>query len=147
MTTKKQIENLLKEAMRSGDDVRKSTYRMALSAIKLAEVEKVAELNDSEMNAVLQKEVKSRRETIADAEQAEREDIIQAAMAEIAILVELLPEPMSMEELESMAKDAIEETGATSIREMGQVMKVLMPRTQGRATGEQTSQVVRKLLQ
>jgi uncharacterized protein len=147
MTTKTQIETSLKDAIRSGDDVRKRTYRMALSAIKLAEVEKVGELSDTEMISVLQKEVKSRRETITDAEQAGRNDIIQAAQAEIAILEELLPEPISQDKLEAMAKEAIEEVGAKSIREMGQVMKVLMPRIQGRATGEQTSQVVRKLLQ
>lgn len=147
MNTKIKIENLLKEAIRSGDNVRKRTYRMVLSAIKLVEVEKIGELNDSEIISVLQKEVKSRRETIADAEQLDRKDIIDEAMAEIHILEELLPEPMSTEKLQEMAKAVIEEVGATSMREMGQVMKVLLPRVQGRATGEQASQVVRKLLQ
>jgi uncharacterized protein len=147
MVTKKQIENLLKEAIRSGDDVRKRTYRMLLSAARLAEVEKIGELDDSEVIAVLQKEVKSRRETIADAEQAGRPDLIDAANAEIAILEEFLPEPFSLEKLEVLAKEAIAEAGATSIREMGQVMKILMPRLQGRARGDQASQIVRKLLQ
>lgn len=147
MATKKELENSLKEAIRSGDEVRKRTYRMALSAIKLAEIEKIGELNDSEMIAILQKEEKSRRETIADAEKLGRNDIIEDALAEIAILEELLPEPMSMEKLEEMAKEAIEEVGATSIRDMGQVMKVLLPRVKEVAKGEQTSQVVRKLLQ
>jgi hypothetical protein len=147
MVTKKQIENLLKEAIRSGDDVRKRTYRMLLSAARLAEVEKIGELDDSEVIAVLQKEVKSRRETIADAEQAGRPDLIDAANAEIAILEEFLPEPFSLEKLEVLAKEAIAEAGATSMREMGQVMKILMPRLQGRATGDQASQIVRKLLQ
>jgi hypothetical protein len=147
MVTKKQIEDLLKEAIRSGDDVRKRTYRMLLSAARLAEVEKIGELDDSELLAVLQKEVKSRRETIADAEQAGRPDLIDAANAEIAILEEFLPEPFSLEKLEVLAKEAIAEAGATSIREMGQVMKILMPRLQGRARGDQASQIVRKLLQ
>jgi uncharacterized protein len=147
MDTKKQLENLLKEAIRSGDDVRKRTYRMALLAIRLAEDVKAGELNETEIASVLQKEAKSRRETIADAEKAGRNDIIQAAEAEMAVLGELLPEPMSMEKLESLAEEAIEQVGATSMREMGEVMKVLMPRVQGEATGEQVSQVVRKLLQ
>lgn len=144
---KDQLEKGLKEAIRSGDDVRKRTYRMILSAIKLAEVEKIDNLSDSEINAVLQKEVKSRRETIADAEKLDRKDIIEDALAEIAVLEELLPEPMSMEDLERIVKDVINEVGATSMRDMGQVMKALTPRVQGRATGGQTSQVVRKLLQ
>lgn len=144
---KDQLEKGLKEAIRSGDDVRKRTYRMILSAIKLAEVEKMDNLGDSEINAVLQKEVKSRRETIADAEKLDRKDIIEDALAEIAVLEELLPEPMSMEDLERIVKDVINEVGATSMRDMGQVMKALTPRVQGRATGGQTSQVVRKLLQ
>jgi uncharacterized protein YqeY len=118
---------------------------MILSAISL-QMLKNRWLNDSEMIAVLQKEVKSRRETIADAEKAGRPDIVEDAKAEIAILDELLPESMSMNELEALAKEAIDEVGAASMREMGQVMKVLMPRLQGRATGEQASKAVRKLM-
>lgn len=147
MTTKKQLEEALKEAMRSRDDVRKRTLRMVLSAIKLSEIEKGEDLENSELMAVLQKEVKSRRESITDAQRAGRSDIVDASEAEIKVLEEYLPEPLTSDQLELMAKEAIDEVGATSMREMGQVMKVLMPRLQGQATGEQASQIVRTLLQ
>jgi uncharacterized protein YqeY len=96
--------------------------------------------------AIIQKEIKSRRESIVDAERANRPEIITQAEQEITILQGYLPAAFSEEELESIAKTAISEAGATSIREMGQVMKILIPRLQGRATGDQASQVVRKLL-
>jgi len=146
MTIKAQLENDLKEAMRANDDLRKRTIRMALSAIKLAEIEKGATLEDSAMLVTLQKEIKSREEAIADAERANRPDLIAASQAEMAVLQAYLPKQLSAEELEGLAKQAIEESGATSIREMGQVMKLLVPRLQGRATGDQASQMVRKLL-
>ena len=146
MTIKSQLENDLKEAMRSNDDLRKRTLRMALSAIKLAEIEKGAALEDSAVIATLQKEIKSREESIADAERAKRPDLIAASQAEMSVLQAYLPKQLSEAELEELAKQSIEEAGATSIKEMGQVMKLLVPRLQGRATGEQASQMVRKLL-
>jgi uncharacterized protein YqeY len=146
MNTKGIIENDMKDAMRNKDEVRKRTLRMALSEIKLAEVAKGDALDEAEIIAILQKEVKSRREAIADAERADRPDLIVDANADIAILETYLPQPLTPAELEALAQEAIEETGATSMREMGQVMKVLMPRLEGRATGQEASQAVRKLL-
>ena len=147
MDIKSTFQSDLKDAMRSGDETRKSTLRMALSAMKLAEVEKNAQMDEAAYLAVIQKEIKLRRESIADAEKANRPELITQAEAEIAILQAYLPAALSEEELENLAKDAIAEVGATSVRELGQVMKILMPRLQGRATGEQASQVVRRLLQ
>jgi uncharacterized protein YqeY len=146
MNIKTQLENALKDAMRANDEVRKRTLRMALSSIQLAEIEKGAALDESGLLGILQKEIKSRHESITDAERAGRQDLIGAAQAEIAILEGYLPKPFAQSELEELAKQAIGEAGATSMREMGQVMKVLMPRLQGRATGDQASQAVRKLL-
>lgn len=146
MTTKVDLENSLREAMRSGDAVRKRTLRMALSAIRLAEVEKRVALDGPAVLAILQKEIKSRRESISDAEQAGRPDIAAEAETEISILEGYLPQPLSPAELEAMARAAIDEVGATSPREMGQVMKILMPRIQGRADGALASQIVRQLL-
>ena len=119
---------------------------MTLSSIKLAEVEKKRELNEDEVLVIIQKEVKSRHEAIEDAQRADRPELIKAQEDEIAILKTYLPEELSEAELEDLARQAIEEAGATDIRQMGQVMKVLMPRLQGRATGQQASQTVRKLL-
>ena len=147
MDIKSTFQSDLKDAMRSGDETRKSTLRMALSAMKLAEVEKNAQMDEAAYLAVIQKEIKLRRESIADAEKANRPELITQAEAEIAILQAYLPAALSEKELENLAKDAIAEVGATSVREMGQVMKILMPRLQGRATGDQASQVVRRLLQ
>ena len=145
MTSKEQLQNELKDAMRAGDNLRKSTLRMALSAIKLAEVDK-GQLEDDDILAILQKEVKSRKETIEDARRSERPDMIETAEQEIAILEGFLPEQLTPEELEELARQAIEESGASSMREMGQVMKILMPRLGGRATGGEASAAVRKLL-
>lgn len=147
MNTKSQLENALKEAMRSRDDVRKRTVRMALSAIKLAEIEKGGALDETALLAILQKEVILRRETIVDAQRANRPDLVAESEAEISVLEGYLPQAFSPEELETLARQVIAELGVTSPREMGQVIKALRPRVQGRATGDQVSQAVRKLLQ
>ena len=148
MDTKTKLQNALKDAMRAGDTLRKDTLRLAIAAIQMAEVQPGSkELDEAAYLAIVQKEVKSRRESIADAERAHRPDLIAAAEAEILILEEFLPKGFAPEELEALARQAVAEAGATSIREMGQVMKLLMPRLQGRATGDQASQAVRKLLQ
>jgi uncharacterized protein len=147
MGLREQLEASLKDAMRAGDEVRKRTLRMALSAIRLSEIDKGARLDDSGVMIILQKEIKSRQESIADAERANRPDLISESQAEIAVIEEFLPKAMSAAELEEMARQVIAEVGATNVKEMGQVMKVLMPRLQGRASGDQASQVVRRLLQ
>jgi uncharacterized protein YqeY len=147
MDLKTTLQSDLKDAMRHGEEIRKSTLRMALSAIKLAEVEKGSHMDEAAYLAIIQKEIKTRRESISDAERANRPELIYQAEQEIKILQAYLPPALSPQELEAMAKAAISEVGATSLREMGQVMKILVPKLQGRATGDQASQVVRKLLQ
>jgi hypothetical protein len=146
MNIKEKLENDMKDAMRNKDEARKRTLRMALSEIKLAEIDKGEALDEAGVIAIIQKEVKSRREAIADAERASRPDLVADANTEIAILETYLPQQLTPEELDALAQEAVDETGATSMREMGQVMKVLMPRLEGRATGQEASQAVRKLL-
>ena len=147
MDLKTTLQADLKDAMRHGEETRKTTLRMALSAIKMAEIDRRTQLDEAAMLAVIQKEIKSRRESIDDAQRANRPELISQAEEEIKILQGYLPAALSPEELEILARAAISEVGATTIREMGQVMKVLMPRILGRATGDQASQTVRRLLQ
>jgi uncharacterized protein len=146
MNIKQQLENDVKEAMRAKDELRKRALRSALSSIRLAEIEKGSALDDAALMAVMQKEIKSRHETIVDAERAGRADLATEAQAEIGVLEGYLPKPFATEELENLARLAIREAGATSPKEMGQVMKILMPQLEGRATGNEASQVVRRLL-
>ena len=147
METKLKLESDLKDALRAGDNLRKNTLRLALSAIRLSEIDRGSKLDESAVIAILQKEIKARNESIEDAQRAGRPELEEAAREEIKVLQVYLPQAMNPEELEAQAKQAIAEVGATSLREMGQVMKVLLPRLAGRATGDQASQVVRKLLQ
>jgi uncharacterized protein len=147
MTTKADLELALKDALRAGDDLRKSTIRMVIAAIKLAEAEKKGTvIDEAAVHTLIQKEIKARREAIADAEKLNRNDLIAAAEAEIGVLESFLPKQLTPDELEALAREAIAEVGAASPKEMGQVMKVLIPRLQGRAAGNQASQMVQKLL-
>ncbi len=146
MDIQKQIEKDFKDAFRAGDEVRKRTLRMVLASIKLAEIDQGKPLIEEEVSAILQKELKSRQESIADAKQAGRPDIVAEAESEISILEEYLPQQLTQDEINILANEAIAEVGASSPQEMGNVMKVLMPRVKGRADGSVVSQTVRKFL-
>jgi uncharacterized protein YqeY len=146
MAIQSRLEEDQRNALREGQDLKKSTLRLALSEIKLEAVSKQRSLNDDEVVIVLRKQVQIRKEVISDAERAGREDMITEAEAEIAILEEYLPAPFPEEELENLAKEAIAEIGATSMAESGQVMKILMPRLMGKVPGGEAHQVVKKLL-
>jgi hypothetical protein len=147
MDTKQNLENALRDAMRAHDDARKRTFRTALSSIKLAEVEKGSPLDELAVVSLLQKEVKSRRETINDAQKAGRPDLVALAEEEIAILEEFLPQPLSDDELRAATRAVIAEVNASSPADMGKVMKELLPRLQGRAANDRVSKMVRELLQ
>ncbi|MGD2158810.1 MAG: GatB/YqeY domain-containing protein [Anaerolineales bacterium] len=145
-STKQQLTQALKDAMRAKDDLRKSTIRLAMAAIKNAEIERRGELDEPTLLGILQKEVKLRRETIDEARRAGRDELVAEAEAEIAVLEQFLPQPLTQMELENLAREVITEVGADSPRQMGQVMKNLMPRIQGRADGKQASLIVQRLL-
>lgn len=146
MTTLKSLQNELREAMRSGDQVKKQTLRMVISAIKLAEVEKRQPLEEDDILAVLQKEAKSRSETIAESREAGRDDIVEQTEKELEILQSYLPDAMSPEELDEEIKAAIAEAGSVGPQDMGKVMKIVMPRVKLRADGKEVSARVRALL-
>jgi hypothetical protein len=146
MNTKDRLAQDLKDAMRAKDEIRKRTIRMALAAVKNAEIDQQTELGETEILVILQKEVKSRNETIEGAEKAGRDDLIAEANHEIEILEKYLPQAISPEELEAIVTETIADINATSMKEMGQVMQAVMPKVRGRADGKDVNQIVRKLL-
>jgi uncharacterized protein len=146
MNTKTKLNEAVKEAMRSGDETGKRTLRMVLAAVKQVEVDKRIELDEAAVMAILQKEVKTRRESLEEAKTAAREDLAVAAQAEIDILNTFLPKAMSADELRELARQAIAETGASTPADMGKAMKAMMAKVAGRAPGDQVSAAVRELL-
>jgi uncharacterized protein YqeY len=147
MDTKEKLESALKEAMKAGDEVGKRTVRMALAAIRQAEIDRQVKLDELAALAIIQKEIKTRRESVEEARRANRPDIVAATEAEIAVLQAYLPEALSADELQSMVAAAVAEAGAVSPADMGKVMKLLMPRLAGRAPGDRVSAAVRQALQ
>ncbi len=147
MDKKQEIQSALTAAMKARDEDTKRTLRLVMTVIKLAEVEERDEIDESRILSILQKELKTREDSIKEAEQAGREDLIEAAKKEIEILNKFLPQQMSQEELHALALEVIDKTGAESIRDMGKVMSSLMPKLAGRASGQEASKIVRDLLQ
>jgi uncharacterized protein len=146
MHPKEQMNEDLKIAMKSGDTFRKDTLRLLLSVIKQSEVDTRTTLTEEQVFGLLQTEAKKRRDSIQEMRGANRNDLADKEQAELTLLESYLPEQMSREQLEVEARKAIQESGATSAKEMGNVMKVLMPRVKGRADGKMVNEVVKALL-
>ena len=146
MDTKAKLNESMKEAMKSGNDLRKRTIRMVLAAIKQVEVDKRTDLDDMAVTALIQKEVKNRREALEEAKKANRSDLIADNESEIKVLEEFLPKAMSSDELHALVQAAIAETGAAAPSDMGKVMKVVMPKVAGRAPNDAISAAVKELL-
>jgi uncharacterized protein YqeY len=142
METKEKLEIALKEALKAGDDVRKRTIRMVLAAVRQVEIDRQISLDEPAVISIIQKEIKTRRESVEEARGANRPDIVAATEAEIAVLKVYLPPALEPDELKALVDAAILETGAASPADMGKVMKLLMPRIAGRATGDQVSAMV-----
>jgi len=132
--------------MKSGDEVRKRTLRMVLAAVKQVEVDKRITLDDMAIIALVQKEIKNRREALEEAHKANRPDLAAENEAEIAVLEVFLPKAMPAEELRALVQAAIAESGAASMTDMGKVMKIVMPKVAGRAPNDMISATVRELL-
>ncbi len=146
MDTKAKLNESMKESMKSGDELRKRTIRMVLAAIKQVEVDKRTDLDEMAITALIQKEVKNRREALEEAKKANRDDLVAANEAEINVLEEFLPKAMSADELRALVQAAITETGAAAPSDMGKVMKVVMPKVAGRAPNDAISSMVKELL-
>jgi|SRR5690606_8529654 len=133
MSLKARITDDMKAAMRAGDKSRLGVIRLIQAAIKQREVDERIELNDAQVLAVLEKMVKQRRESIAQFEAGNRQDLADKEAAELAVLAAYMPEPLSAAELDALIEQALAATGATSIRDMGKVMAQLKETTAGRA--------------
>ena len=141
-----ELEEEVKEAMLARDNARRDALRLILSSLKSAEKDLQRPLSDEEELQVLQRERKKRHEAAEAFRDAGREAQAENEEAELAVLEEFMPEPLSEEELERIVDDAIAETGATSLGDLGRVMADVMPQVAGRADGSVVSQLVREKL-
>ncbi len=146
MNLKTRLQEDLKEALRARDERRKAVIRMALAAIQLAEADQGGELDEAGIIGVLQKEVRRRQETVEELRGTDRVDRLAEEEAELAILESYLPRMLTREEIAAEAQAVIKEVGASGPKDMGAVMKALMPRMKGRADGRVVNEVVRELL-
>ncbi len=142
MTLRERLHEDTTAAMRSGDALRRDVLRMAQSAIYNTEKAKRSPLSDDDVQAILAREVKTRRESVEAFRNGGREDLAAKEEAEIAILGDYLPEALSEDELRALVDEAIAATGAASARDLGKVMGWLSPRTRGRADGKVVSGMV-----
>ena len=146
MTLKSRINDDLKAAMRSGDARRRDALRLLLAAVKQREVDERKELGEADVVGVIERMIKQRRESIVQFEKGRRQDLVDKEAAELSILQSYMPKPLTSEELQVLVLEAIREVQATSPKEMGKVMAILMPRVTGRADGKVVNTLVREAL-
>lgn len=130
---KARLTEAMEEAMRAKDSERLGTVRMALSALKQVEVDERIELDDARVLAILDKQVKQRIDAAKQYRDANREDLAAREDAEVVVLREFLPQPLTDDEIAALIEEAISQTGASSMQDMGKVMGILKPKLQGRA--------------
>ncbi|MGV7975999.1 MAG: GatB/YqeY domain-containing protein [Anaerolineaceae bacterium] len=146
MDNNQRLKDDLQKAIKDQDPLRKRVLRLLISTIQLAEIAKGTQLSDSEFIAVVHKEIKTKLDTIADAEKAGRAEMVAESRLEIKELEAYLPKQLSEAELVVMVEEIIHETGASSPKDMGQVLKLLIPKLAGRATNQDASRVVKDCL-
>ena len=142
MTLASRLQEDLTAAIRAHDDLRRDTLRMVISAAYNESKKARRDLTDDEVVHVLTREVKTRTESVDAYTKADRPEAAAKERAEIDIIRDYLPEQLDPAELERLVREAVDESGATSARDMGKVMAVLMPKVRGRADGKQVSALV-----
>ena len=145
-SSKDKVLDDIKTAMKAKDKERLGTLRLISSAIKQREVDDRVELDDDGVLSVLEKMVKQRKESITQYKDAGRDDLLAKEEAELVIISEYMPEALPAEEVESLIRKAIDETGASSMKDMGKVMGILKGQLQGRADMSQVSSQIKSLL-
>lgn len=145
-TLRSRLEAGLKAAMRSGDQTAKDTIRFLLAAVKNAEIDKRGPLSQQDAISLLQRQAKQRQDSIDQFRSGGRDDLVAREEAQLAILRRYLPAPLSDEEIEALVRSVVEEAGATTPKDLGKVMSILVPRAAGRADGRQLNEAARKVL-
>ncbi len=145
MLKEKLLEDL-KESMKDKNVIRKNVVQMVRAAILQVEKDKQIEVTDEQIVEIIAKEAKKRKDSIPDYEKSGRQDLLEQIKQEIAILEEYLPEQLSAEEIEAKVKEIIQELGASSMKEMGMVMKTAKERLGASADGKTINEVAKKLL-
>ncbi len=140
------VKNLVAQALKAGDKKRTATLRLLLNALKNREIELRRPLDDSEAQKVIKTMVRQRRDSIEQYEKGGRAELARAEAEEIKILEEFLPEALTPGEIEKIVEETVTELGATTMKDMGRVMKMVMSRTEGRADGRTVQEIVRKTL-
>lgn len=146
MSLKEQLLEDMKNAMKDKDAVRKNTVQMARAAILQVEKDNKIVLDDDGILEIIAKEVKKRRDVLPDYEKSGRQDLIDDLKAEIDVLLKYLPQQLTEEELEVIVRQAVQETGAASIKDMGKIMQAVMPQVKGRADGKMINAIVKKII-
>ena len=146
MSLKEQLLEELKNAMKDKDVLKKNTVQMVRAAILQIEKDNKITLDDDGILEIIAKELKKRRDVLPEYEKSGRQDLIDDLNAEAEILLQYLPKQLTQEELEVIVKQAIEETGASSPKDMGKVMQAVMPKVKGRADGKMINVIAKKVL-
>ena len=146
MKLQEQIGKNLVEAMKTKKESQVSTLRMLKSALQNEKIKLGKDLSDEDVIKVIQTQIKQRRDSIANYEAGGRSELAEKENAEIEILSVYMPEQLSDEELTAIVKNAINETGASSMQDMGKIMSKVMPQVSGRTDGNAVSAKVRELL-
>ncbi|MCX7774365.1 MAG: GatB/YqeY domain-containing protein [Clostridia bacterium] len=146
MSLKERLLNDLKDAMKDKDIIRKDTIQLIRAGVLKIEKDKQITLEDDGVAEVIAKELKSAKDALSEFEKSDREDLISKAKREIEIIQQYMPEQLTAEQIEAIVKEAILETGALSAKDMGKVMKAVMPKVKGRSDGNLVNTIVKKLL-
>ncbi len=146
MPLKEMLMDDFKEAMRTKNKITKNVVTMVRAAIKQREVDERVELVDADIIDIIAKQIKQKKDSISDFEKGKRQDLIDLTNEEIKILLEYLPPQLSDEELDSIVKKAVEQTGAQTKKDLGKLMAVIMPQVKGKADGKYVNEIVAKYI-
>jgi uncharacterized protein len=147
MPTTESIREAMTAAWKGGDTVRRDTLRLMIASMENMRIELGRPLDEADVTRVLQKEAKQRRDSIEEYAKAKRQDLVDKEQAELDVIVQYLPQQMSEAELRSIVQSVIDEQGASSLNDLGKVMRPLMARLAGRADGAAANAIAREILQ